>query len=182
MPKYKKVSFSDNNAKIDEILQQYHDSSLAIRSYFSLENPKAYELFVGLSELELLEQCNKVLQENELALSLVLLSALEANFRVDYISRVEKKAKGDLSRYFRELHKNNGNRVSLEDDILEGWKSYTNIQQKLIGEIRSAFKYRHWLAHGRYWQPKLGQEYDFFKLQLLCENSLEQFDFYENDK
>lgn len=182
MPKYKKVVFFGNSVKIDEILQQYQDSSLAIRFYFSLENPKAYELFVGLSESELLEKCNKVLYENELALSLVLLSALEANFRVDYISRVERRLKDDLSRHFRELHKNSGNRVSLEDNILEGWKSYTNIQQKLIGEIRSAFKYRHWLAHGRYWKPKLGQEYDFFKLQLLCENSLEQFDFYENNE
>lgn len=182
MPKDKKVSFSDKNAKIDEIVQQYQDSSSAIRFYFSLQNPKAYELFVGLSESELLEQCNKVLQENELALSLVLLSALEANFRVDYISRVERKLKDDLSRHFRELHKNHGNRVSLEDDILKGWKSYANTHQKLIGEIRSAFKYRHWLAHGRYWQPKLGQEYDFFKLQSLCESSLEQFNFYINNE
>lgn len=91
MPKYKKVVFFGNSVKIDEILQQYQDSSLAIRFYFSLENPKAYELFVGLSEPELLEKCNKVLYENELALSLVLLSALEANFRVDYISRVERR-------------------------------------------------------------------------------------------
>lgn len=182
MPKYKKISFSNNNAKIDEIVQQYQDSCLAIRHYFSLENPKAYELFVGFSESELLEQCNKVLQENELALSLVLLSALEANFRVDYISRVERKLRDDLSRYFRDLYKNNGNRVSLEDDILEGWKSHTNIHQQLIGNIKSAFKYRHWLAHGRYWQPKLGQEYDFFKLQSLCESSLEQFNFYINNE
>lgn len=59
MPKYKKVVFFGNSVKIDEILQQYQDSSLAIRFYFSLENPKAYELFVGLSEPELLEKCNK---------------------------------------------------------------------------------------------------------------------------
>jgi hypothetical protein len=39
----------------------------------------------------------------------------------------------------------------------------------LIGELRSAFKFRNWLAHGRYWTPKLGRNYDFESLYLLAD-------------
>ena len=32
----------------------------------------------------------------------------------------------------------------------------------------TAFKYRHWLAHGRYWEPKLGRIYDYYSLYDLA--------------
>jgi hypothetical protein len=28
-----------------------------------------------------------------------------------------------------------------------------------VGDFRGALKLRHWLAHGRWWQPKLGRNY-----------------------
>jgi len=37
----------------------------------------------------------------------------------------------------------------------------------LISELRSVFKFRHWLAHGRFWQ--IGRKYDFQTLYLLAD-------------
>lgn len=37
-----------------------------------------------------------------------------------------------------------------------------------ISELITAFKYRHWLAHGRYWEPKLGRIYDYYSLYDLA--------------
>ena len=39
---------------------------------------------------------------------------------------------------------------------------------KLVGDIRSAFGYRHWLAHGRYCVAKLGRQYDFASVYNLA--------------
>ncbi len=38
---------------------------------------------------------------------------------------------------------------------------HSDVTPLLIGIIRSAFRYRDWLAHGRYWVAKLGRRYDF---------------------
>jgi hypothetical protein len=35
--------------------------------------------------------------------------------------------------------------------------------------LKAAFLYRHWLAHGRYWKPKLGRVHDFDSLYLLAQ-------------
>ena len=39
---------------------------------------------------------------------------------------------------------------------------------RLIGDVRGAFKFRHWVAHGRYWVAKLGRKYDFAYVHLLA--------------
>jgi len=76
-----------------------------------------------------------------------------------------------LSIYFRrEVHKNRKSAVRLDEDILEGWKRHEPlVSSALIGELRGAFKFRHWLAHGRYWVPKLGRRYDFNSVHLMAE-------------
>lgn len=40
----------------------------------------------------------------------------------------------------------------------------TCMSKALLGELAGAFRYRHWLAHGRYWQPKLGRKYDYLSV------------------
>jgi hypothetical protein len=61
----------------------------------------------------------------------------------------------------KSLHQEKGNRARLEDELLVLWRDYTDIHKPLLGNLASAFKYRHWLAHGRYWAPKFGRKYDF---------------------
>lgn len=182
MPKrQKKVSFSGLEPTIWQTFQQFEDSSLAIEWYFSQDNPHAKTLFAIWTTQELQQKRQQVLIENEMALSLVLLSALEASFRIDFNIRIAKKYKDGLSREFRALYYAKGNRVALEDEVITTWREHETVNAQLVSDIKSAFKYRHWLAHGRYWQPKLGQDYDFLGLQMLCQKVAENFSFYTDE-
>jgi len=101
-----------------------------------------------------------------------LLAAVEAAFRIDYLQRCYQKKKDDVSRQFWDIYKEKDTRASLEDDIFEVWKNATSGSSKLIAELRGAFKFRHWLAHGRYWTPKLGQRYDYLSVYPLVLQAL----------
>ena len=108
---------------------------------------------------------------------MTLLASIEASFRVDYQQRHYFKKKDPLSRAFRALHREKQQNVSLLDDILETWKEHSDIRPRLVGDIRSAFRYRDWLAHGRYWVPKLGRQYDFDSIYDLARSVEQAFPF-----
>ncbi len=105
-----------------------------------------------------------------------MLTALEAAFRVDYLYRCQKKMKDDLSRAFRKIYRDREENARLDEDIFETWKRKSLAPgPRLIGELRGAFKFRHWLAHGRYWEPKLGRKYDFNFIYSLADDVLNAF-------
>ncbi|MCP4697588.1 MAG: hypothetical protein GY862_12170 [Gammaproteobacteria bacterium] len=158
-----KVSFSGSEQKIDDIDQHYRDTASSIHLYFSSANPQVEILFAGKSESELAEQLNSVSGENEKLIAMSILSALEAAFRVDYLQRCYKRKKDPLSLAFRQIHQRKGNRALLEEDIFDSWREHTNVPSQVVSNLKSAFKYRHWLAHGRYWTPKLGRRYDYYE-------------------
>jgi hypothetical protein len=83
--------------------------------------------------------------------------------------------KDDLSRAFRLIWRSRKKRVSLDEDILEAWKKHSSASKQLIGELRGAFNFRHWLAHGRYWVPKFGRRYDFIFVYSLADDVLSAF-------
>jgi hypothetical protein len=85
--------------------------------------------------------------------------------------------KDSLSKYFRDIRKMRKSSIRLDEDILEGWKRYSTVSNLHIGELRSAFKFRHWLAHGRYWTPKFGQKYDFETIYPMAEAIVSGFPF-----
>jgi hypothetical protein len=66
-------------------------------------------------------------------------------------------------------------RVPLAEKIFEIWRTVYPETSYLIGELKGAFRFRHWLAHGRYFQPKLGRKYDYEGLYLLAISVLTQF-------
>ncbi len=163
-----KVTFSGQHLDLSEITEHYTDVELSLRQLFSsaLDNE---ERFAGYSPTEVAEELEYRLAEEGNLVALSILAAIEAAFRVDYLQRVYAKKKDPLSRAFRELHKIKGTRASLEDEIFDTWLNCTNVQPQLIGNLRGAFKFRHWLAHGRYWKPKLGQRYDYYGVYTLAE-------------
>ncbi len=170
-----KVSFSGSEQKIKDINQHYTYIKSSINLYFSSANPQAELLFVGKSAIELAEELNTVSEENEKLIVLNILSALEAAFRIDYLQRCYKREKDDLSVAFRQIHQQKGNRASLEDDIFDSWKKHSNVSSQIISDLKSVFKYRHWLAHGRYWTPKLGRRYDYSSIFLLGQLVINSF-------
>ncbi len=164
-----KVSFSYASQTLEEISDYYKVVSEALRKYYNVAEGKPIPLrFIGLSREELEKELNERLNELDKNASLNLLSALEASLRIDYLNRVYRREKDDLSRVFREIHKNKANKASLEEDVLSSWKKYHPSFQSIFSDIIGALKYRHWLAHGRYWVPKLGRQYDFYSISIIA--------------
>jgi len=170
----KRVSFSKLGLELREISDHHSDTEAALKEYYGFSgNRNSLPVrFLGYSEKELSAEFAKRIEELEKTSSLTLLSFLEARFRVDYLKRCYRKEKDNLSHKFRMIYKEKESRASLEDDILETWKKhcYENRETDyLISELIGAFKYRHWLAHGRYWEPKLGRTYDYYYVYILSE-------------
>ncbi|MCL2193414.1 MAG: hypothetical protein FWB78_08470 [Treponema sp.] len=112
------------------------------------------------------------LTEVDIYTSFDLLSSIEARFTLDYHIRCEKRFRDEITKRFRELKgklETKSQRVEFERDILEIWENCYP-QENIFSEIKSAFRYRHWIAHGRYWNPKLGRKYDFTYINLISAN------------
>lgn len=117
------------------------------------------EEFFGLTPAEFDERFDFHFEEIDRLVSINILAYMEALFRVDYFHRVNKRLKDELSKGFKGLEKTYQERVPLEE-ILEKWKELDSKNRAVISEFIGAMKFRNWLAHGRYWNPKLGRTYD----------------------
>ena len=98
-----------------------------------------------------------------------ILASLEATFRIDYLQRNYKRKRDLLSRELRAVYQVKGEYASLEDEILTAWRRCVPKYAQAISELVGAFKYRHWLAHGRYWTPRHGRRYAYHELFQLAD-------------
>ena len=172
-----RTQFYEHQLKLDQIVDQYSDVENSLRDYFNANHPQYPIRFVGYTVNDVNAELQLRQSENNRATTLTILSFLEASFRIDYLQRCYLKKKDKLSRAFREIHKHRGSRARFEEDILEGWKQFTTVSPSLIGEVCGVWNYRNWLAHGRYWVPKLGQRYDYDDVYTLVEEILIEFPF-----
>ncbi|MCY4331017.1 MAG: hypothetical protein OXC96_00585 [Cyanobacteria bacterium MAG CAR1_bin_15] len=156
----KRVSFNDRPT-LRQIAEHHAVVEDAISLYYSQANPSFRQLFAFDTPDEISASRKVRLQEAGAASALILLAAIEASFRVDYRQRNKLRKKDGLSRAFCALNQKKKARVSLSDEILQAWLDHSDVAPALVSDIRAAVKYRHWLAHGRYWLPKLGRQYDF---------------------
>ena len=176
MPSARRVTFSGEHLSLVEIAQYYNDIEASVRNYFSFDNLHSDDRFVGYTPLEMEHEIYSVLEEHALSTSMSILAALEATFRMDFLQRCYERRRDDLSRSFRALHRQRGQYVPLKD-IFSQWQSYPGIPRSIISDLERAFKYRHWLAHGRYWTPKIGREYDYDHIYALAESIYNSFPF-----
>lgn len=114
---------------------------------------------LGMTSQEVTAYFESIRRELDAATSLLALAEAEAVLRVDYLSRVQRRAKDAVSRAYRELHKEKGASVRLDEDILATWVTHHGDCKAAVSEFRAILNLRHWLAHGRYWLPKLGRVY-----------------------
>lgn len=170
------VSLSNEHLRLSEIFQHQQDVDHALRFYFINANLHP-DRFAILSPDEIEADLEARLLEQDKLAGFSLLTAIEAAFRVDFLKRVRAKKRDDLSRALRLLHKRYSSRVSLEDEIFEAWLENTRVSPGLIGDLKGAFKYRHWIAHGRYWTPKLGRRFDFYGLATLAQTVFTEIEF-----
>ncbi|MGA2619570.1 MAG: hypothetical protein ABSF26_18325 [Thermoguttaceae bacterium] len=105
-----------------------------------------------------------------------ILASTEAALRVDFIERVSRRKKDDVSRGFRDAFKEHGKKIRLEEDILDVWRKHGDAGiRQAVQEFKGALKLRDWLAHGRYWKPKLGRVsgYDLVDVFDICRGLLQ---------
>ncbi|MHB8202069.1 MAG: hypothetical protein ACYDHG_00015 [Desulfomonilaceae bacterium] len=174
----KRVSLSGQEQDLPEI-NAYADVTSAMQAYFN--PPDGYYdgrlALDSLSELKFKLQIR--LDEIDRSSTLSVFAAIEAVFRIDYLERCYQKKKDPISRFFRQLYKERGRRVSLEDDILSVWMCEAKGATPVLAKLKDALKYRHWLAHGRYWVLRTGRHsnYKFQEIYLLAETIINSFPF-----
>lgn len=173
MPNVRRITFSGQHLQIAQIAQYYSDIEASVRNYFSFPNPQR---FAGYTPQEIEREMDSVLEEHARSTSMSILAALEATFSIDFLQRCYKRRKDPLSRAFREIHRAKGQYVSLTD-IFSEWQLHSDVSQSVIADLKRAFRYRHWLAHGRYWTPKIGREYDYDDIYILAESIYGSFPF-----
>ena len=165
----KRVSILASYPSFDEVAQHYSDSVQSMHLYYSNRNPRFSTRFQFYTMDEVEGERIDRLSETESSSTMALFASIDALFHVDYLQRCYRRMRDPLSRAYRDLYARRHKKVSLEDDLLEMWKIHSNVPRPLVGEIKGAIKYRHWLAHGRYWLPKLGRNYDFMTVyDLAC--------------
>jgi hypothetical protein len=145
-------------------------------------NPSFAVRFLAMRSSEIAAELADRLNETDVRSSLAILIRLEAAFRIDYLQRCQKRKRDALSKAFRALYKDKGPNVGLEDHIFVAWQREHPQTGPLISELAGAFKLRHWLAHGSYWQPKLGRKYDYQGICALADSVLASFPLHERDE
>lgn len=172
----KRVTFSGDHQSLSDIALHHSDLEGALAAYFNPLTEKSGSRFVGYSSEELRHELLTRRAEIDLSSSLNLLAAVEAAFRIDYLKRSQEKRKDNISRDLRKIYSKKGSRASLEDDIFNVWSAQSEGSKAIVAALRGAFRFRHWLAHGRYWTPKLGRKYDFYSIYLIAEEALDHFE------
>jgi hypothetical protein len=164
-----RISFSKKHLSLSEISSYYSDCEKALILYFSPKSVDFNDRFIGYTISEVEAKLRLRINELEQSTSFLILSSLEAQFRMDYLKRCYEKKKDNLSKAMRDIHQQKPNRASLEDDILKLWKQVYPEHKQVISSVISALQYRNWLAHGRYWDAKFGRKYSYPFLYNLAE-------------
>gem|GEM_PF-2451642 len=183
--------FSGEVLTLNEIVRYY---SLSKESLIFLMNriltgkSDILSEFIGYTEDELKEEFKRLQCEVEKCAVFNILTTLEAEFKIDFLIRVQKRYKCSISRKFRKLYKHykkqhRENKISLKEIILKSWKEEFPELRRVIDPYIEVLNYRHCLAHGRWWKPKIhvayDEKYDFDTVYGLAQNIYESISFGE---
>ncbi|QKJ31707.1 hypothetical protein HQ865_18690 [Mucilaginibacter mali] len=186
-----KQSLTADVKSLDEVESWYQDqteaSLLYRRQIISLiVNPAGTITnnlkFAGMSIDDVNIHFNNNEQELEHLTCLYLIASVEGFVMSDFKRRYKSREKTDVGSDFRNLVKAKRNlgdkkiRVSLEKEILQIWKDRTAYTS--FSEFIALLKYRHWLAHGRNWVPKLGRTFTFANSYKIAEELIDNIDNY----
>lgn len=173
----KRASFSDQELGLEEIAEHYNSLISALREYYSVSS-SSFVVRCGLSTYaDVEEELARQIAEVDLTSALNVMSATEAALRVDYLKRAYHRGRDKLSRAMRCVYQVKGEKASLEDDIIAAWTATGIMAQQMANDLNLAYRYRHWLAHGRYWALKLGRKYDFFAVYAVAEQVFNLIDY-----
>jgi hypothetical protein len=150
-----------------DIASYHRDAEMSLRFYFSQVNPDFHARFVSYRQSDVATELTERLSETDMRSALVVMARIEAAFRVDYKQRCQMKKSDEMSIAFRKIFKARKEKARLDEDIWETWRQIEPSTRDLISRLRSVFRFRHWLAHGRYWP--VGNKYDFQTIYLIAD-------------
>lgn len=160
----RRITFSGENVSIPYVWEWYRVSEKAIREerkrvLDALFTEDAIgDRFVGMNREDIESYFEAHLRELELLACFDIIAAAEGYLRLEYLNRVYKRLKDVVSRRLRDLYKERGPRIRLDEDMLGVFTENHPACKKAVGQFRAILGFRDWLAHGRYWKPKLGRE------------------------
>jgi hypothetical protein len=106
---------------------------------------------------ELREQFASARKHLLYAAMLHLLTTTEALLRLAFDDLSKRQTKPAIFRRFRKIKREQGKKIRLEEDILDTWMEVYPETARSIREFKGVVPLRDWLAHGRWWNPKLGR-------------------------
>jgi hypothetical protein len=169
-----KLVRSNKLKNFSDIKRLFAERNEALQCFCASGNPH----FWGYTEKELKEHLSDHLQETEYDASLALLAAIEAAFRFDFDYRRKKRLKDSRSKEIRRLSKlpkRNSYEISI-NKIFGTLKIDQAVPNHTITLLNNYFKYRNWLAHGRYWNLNRGANkptfLEIYQLAQAIENVL----------
>jgi len=151
-------------------IYRWHDAEYTSLDWFySKDNPSYASKFIGYSDEEVVKKRKDHLRELETQSSFFTLATIEAWLVIDYQTRVRKRLKDPLSKYFRQHDQEFIGHITLNNDIFNAWQQHHPELKRDIGILKGAMEYRHWLAHGRHWSPKFPKhQYDFVSVYHMA--------------
>lgn len=167
----KRLSRSGDELPLSEVYLYKKDAEEGLGLLFS--QAEHYQRFALMSAQEIQQLYMQRTAELELQATFSLMTSLEAFFQLDFYDRIEKRFKDPLSRHFRESYKQ-PKRISFESDIINGWETVYPETRRFFQKIKAVLRYRHWLAHGRYWlmdKPKISFE-ELYELAETIQNTM----------
>ncbi|HCA5926970.1 TPA: hypothetical protein MXS88_005472 [Klebsiella pneumoniae] len=159
---------------IDYVVHKKIALDRAVILRYSTKNPDYHADFVGLSEPEIEREKDLILKENDTTHCLLLLTAIEAIFLLDADQKYCNKKRDPLSRKIKEIYdKTKGEKIKLDDDLINTRMNEDDARlKKDYNDLKTCFKFRHWLAHGRYWHPKRIKNFYFDSILIVIDSIL----------
>lgn len=156
------------NQSLTEIANYHNDVVDSLRVFLEALRESSDPRFLGSTPTDFDAFVFERIKETELRSTLAILSSLEAALRIDYRRRVEQRLKDPLSKDFRKINKTRRTGVRFDEDLLELWARHHPGHKKMVSELRGALHFRHWLAHGRYWERPSGGRFDYLSMYNLA--------------
>jgi len=102
------------------------------------------------------EQVALAIEESEQLATMALFAAVEAGLQIDYQNRIRRRIKKGtpLRQLYKKIHATTTQKklqAPPVECLIDSWKQVQPQSAQLAGDLLAAFRYRHWLAHGRYW-------------------------------
>lgn len=167
----KTINFNESLVEHNLLFESYNYRLEGLLLYYSTKNPDYSSIFIGMTDREVYDLRSENIDENELISSFSLITIIESYFRIDYFLRYEYKKKDSLSKDLIKIYNRKKNRVNLEEEILKTWYSNGEITKSLYDKIKDLLKFRHWVAHGRYWKRK--SIHNKYEISLVYNSLLE---------